>query len=303
METFGPLQRTERTIKLPIDWSCRDISCLIDAWNWSEESNGLTGSFGWPCMLRVRKRCVNWLYLAISWSGPCCPVFLGPDGGDGGLLGPTWKGSRRSGRGLQGSGHLFVEAARPDTPLVFLRPSSLGALEGRVKRRSTRKKGALSSGTHGHGTRRRVLDIWDTATSRCSIFLFFPLLSPFDFSLRTRFHLVTLAQRGFRPELPYDRCCCKSFQNVCSKNVQGFEYFRSNADLFRRLNCVEKRRLRRFFCFNSLWNLQPFMLSLLVAVVIRLFIDDAKYGLWPVNNRANEPQAIINTYRLFLIVF
>ena len=30
-----------------------------------------------------------------------------------------------SGRGPQGSGHPFVEAARPDTPLVFLRPSSL----------------------------------------------------------------------------------------------------------------------------------------------------------------------------------
>lgn len=177
IETFGLLQRTERTLKLPIGRSCRDISCLIDAWNWSEESKGLTGSSGWPCMLRVRKRCVNWLYLAISWSGPCCPVFLGPDGGDGGLLGPTWKGSRRSGRGPQGSGHLFVEAARPDTPLVFLRPSSLGALEGRVERRSTRKKGALSSGTHGQGTRRRVLDIWDTATSRCSIFLFSPPLS------------------------------------------------------------------------------------------------------------------------------
>lgn len=43
-------------------------------------------------MLRVRKRCVNWLHLAISWSGPCCPVFLGPYGGERGLLGPTWKG-------------------------------------------------------------------------------------------------------------------------------------------------------------------------------------------------------------------
>lgn len=77
-----------------------------------------------PSMLRVRKRSVNCLYLPISWSGPCRPVFLGPVGGESGET-ESWDHVEgdlpKSGRGPLGSRHLFVEAARPDTPLVFLR--------------------------------------------------------------------------------------------------------------------------------------------------------------------------------------
>lgn len=103
-----------------------------------------------PYMLLVRKRCVNWLYLAISWSGPCCPVFLRPVGRGRRDDGPTespdpcGRGSPRSGRGPLGSRHLFVEAARPDTPLVFLRLLFAGGSSAwepsGVKRRSREKE-------------------------------------------------------------------------------------------------------------------------------------------------------------------
>lgn len=55
-------------------------------------------------MLHVRKRCVNWLYLAISWPGPCRLLFLGLNGreGESVLLGPTWKGIPEEWKGSTG---------------------------------------------------------------------------------------------------------------------------------------------------------------------------------------------------------
>lgn len=103
-------------------------------------------------MLRVRKRCVNWLHLVISWSGPCCPVFLGPDGGGWELLEPTWKGSSRSGRDPQGSRYLLVAAARPGTPPVFLRLFAGGSGSWRDDRHKRKALGgfAVCRAQHAH---------------------------------------------------------------------------------------------------------------------------------------------------------
>lgn len=117
-------------------------------------------------MLRVRKRSVNCLYLPISWSGPCRPVFLGPVGGESGETEP-WDHVEgdlpRSGRGPLGSRHLFVEAARPDTPLVFLRllfagGSSSGPLRSQKAIGPEKKKSPI---VWHAPTGRRVLDIGD----------------------------------------------------------------------------------------------------------------------------------------------
>lgn len=117
-------------------------------------------------MLRVRKRSVNCLYLPISWSGPCRPVFLGPTGGEN-VETESWAHVEgdllKNGRGPLGSGHLFVEAARPDTPPVFLRllfagGSSPGPLRSQKAIGARKKKNLI---VWHAPTGRRVLDIGD----------------------------------------------------------------------------------------------------------------------------------------------
>lgn len=125
-------------------------------------------------MLRVRKRCVNWLYLTISWSGPCRPVFLGPArGGEGRETtetsrtdesrGLTWKGIPEEWKGSTGkwvslcrsraTGH----APRLPSSLLFAGGSSSGPSprpQSKGDQRAKKGKRGRSSGTHGHGTDR-----------------------------------------------------------------------------------------------------------------------------------------------------
>jgi len=159
-------------------------------------------------MLRVRKRSVNCLYLPISWSGPCRLVFLGPAGGEN-VETKSWDHVEgdllKSGRGPLGSRHLFVEAARPDTPLVYLRllfagGSSPGPLKSQ-KAIGARKKKSLI--VWHAPTGRRVLDIGDPRPSSCDLaspafsscanwILFLPFLARYPrdilISLRERQH-------------------------------------------------------------------------------------------------------------------
>ena len=136
----------------------------------------------------------------ISWSGPCCPVFLGPDGGDGKTHGdPRGRDRWNSGRGPQGSGHPFVEAARPDTPLVFLRPSSLlGADEHHRpkddRRRQRKTLCQVARTVTGPGAAFLTFETRQLAAALTDSFLF-SLFFSFSFSfslsqltLRTSFH-------------------------------------------------------------------------------------------------------------------
>ena len=128
-------------------------------------------------MLRARKRSVNCLYLPISWSGPCRPVFLGSTGGENvgdGVLGPRGRGSSQVWKGSTGKwASLCRSRATRHAPRLPSSPLRWGLLSGPSKEskgdRSLEKRKARSCGTHRPGAAFLTLEIRGRRPDRAAI--------------------------------------------------------------------------------------------------------------------------------------